>query len=124
MADAQTMIDAVNAYVTAFAARDADAAAALFAQEATVEDPVGSPIKQGYKAIRAFYAQSMLTGANLILEGPVRIAGDVAAFPFSANLTLNGSKQRIDVIDTFRFDAAGKIVEMRAFWGPTNVHGF
>lgn len=124
MADAQTMIDAINAYVAAFAAQDADAAAALFAKDATVEDPVGTPIKKGLEEVRAFYAQSMRTGAKLTLEGPVRIAGDIAAFPFSVNLTLNGSRQRIDVIDTFRFDAHGKVVEMRAFWGPTNMHGF
>jgi len=28
------------------------------------------------------------------------------------------------VIDTFRFDEANKVVEMRAFWGPANMHGF
>ena len=124
MTDAKTMTDTINAYVAAFAAGDADAAAALFAEDASVEDPIGSPVRKGRGAIRAFYAQSMVTGAKLTLEGPVRIAGDIAAFPFSVNLTLNGSAKRIDVIDIFRFDGSGKIIEMRAFWGPDNMHGF
>jgi hypothetical protein len=27
----------------------------------------------------------------------------------------------IDVIDVFRFNAAGQVADMRAFWGPGNV---
>jgi steroid Delta-isomerase len=124
MPDPEKMISAVHGYVTAFEAGDADAVAALYAEKATVEDPIGSPIHQGREAIRAFYAQSMATGAKLKLEGPIRIAGDHAVFPFSVNLHYDGSDKRIDVIDTFRFDDDNLVVEMRAFWGPSNMHGF
>lgn len=27
----------------------------------------------------------------------------------------------IDVIDVFKFNAEGKVVSMRAFWGPENM---
>jgi steroid delta-isomerase len=120
----EQMTAAVEAYVAAFEAGSPDAAAALFAEDCTVEDPIGSPIHRGRKAVRAFYAQSMQTGAKLKLEGPVRVAGDHAVFPFSVNLFYEGSAKRIDVIDAFRFDGDGKVVEMRAFWGPANMHGF
>jgi steroid Delta-isomerase len=49
---------------------------------------------------------------------------DYAVFPFSVNLHWEGSDKRIDVIDTFRFNEADEIIEMRAFWGPANMHGF
>ena len=124
MPDPVKMEAAVNAYVAAFEAGSADQVAALYATDATVEDPIGSPIHHGREAIRAFYAESMKTGAKLKLEGPVRVTGDYAVFPFSVNLNYDGGHKRIDVIDTFRFNEANEVVEMRAFWGPTNMHGF
>jgi steroid Delta-isomerase len=124
MIDAAHMVATVEAYVAAFEQGSADAVAELYAENATVEDPIGSPIHHGREAVRAFYAESMKTGAKLKLEGPVRVVGAYAVFPFSVNLHYEGSDKRIDVIDTFKFDDQGKVVEMRAFWGPTNMHGF
>lgn len=124
MSDPDKRIAAVEAYVAAFAASDPDAVAALYAEDAVVEDPIGSPAHHGREAIRAFYAESMKTGAKLTLEGPVRLAGDYAVFPFSVHLHYEGSDKRIDVIDTFKFDENDLVTEMRAFWGQRNMHGF
>jgi acyl-CoA synthetase (AMP-forming)/AMP-acid ligase II len=95
--------------------------AALFADDATVEDPVGSPQRHGRKEIHAFYAQSVTTGAKLELLGEPRCAGDYVAFPFAVKLEWQGRRQVIEVIDTFRFNDAGRITEMRAFFGPANM---
>ncbi|MDE2596784.1 MAG: nuclear transport factor 2 family protein [Sphingomonadales bacterium] len=124
MPSPERMEAAVHAYVDAFAKSDPDAVAALFTPDATVEDPVGSPPHVGIEAIRAFYAASMQTGARLRLDGPVRIAGPYAAFAFSVLLHWEGKDQQVDVIDTFRFNDDDKVVEMRAYFGPTNMHGF
>lgn len=124
MPDPAKMEAAVHAYVAAFEAGSADQVAALYAEDATVEDPIGAPIHHGRDAVRAFYAESMKTGAKLKLEGPVRVVGDYAVFPFSVNLDFDGGPKRIDVIDTFRFNEANEVIEMRAYWGPTNMHGF
>lgn len=113
----------VEAYIEAFANGDPEAVVALFADDATVEDPIGSPAHEGLDAIRAFYTASMATGAKLKLESPVRTAADHAAFAFSVTLNYGGEK-RVDVIDTFRFDDNGKVIEMRAYFGPANMHGF
>jgi len=121
MPTAEDMTAVVQAYVAAFAAGDADAAADLFAQDATVEDPVGTPLKRGRAEILEFYSGSMATGARLSLLGDPRCAGEYVAFPFSVNLDFGGQKSVIEVIDTFRIDANGKIAEMRAFWGPANM---
>ena len=124
MPDPEKMIAAVHGYVAAFEAGSADQVATLYAQDATVEDPIGAPIHHGREAIRAFYAKSMKAGMKLALEGPVRVSGDYAAFPFSVHLNFGGGPKRIDVIDTFRFNDANEVIEMRAFWGPSNMHGF
>ncbi|WP_321392485.1 nuclear transport factor 2 family protein [Emcibacter sp.] len=112
---------AVEAYVQAFEDGDADAVLVLYADEATVEDPYGTEAIRGRDAIHAFYLKAMELDARLFLDGPVRVAGDIAAFPFTVHVTYEGKKQRLEVIDTFRFDAEGKIIEMRAFWGPLNI---
>ena len=121
MPSAEDMTAVVHAYVSAFAKGDAAAAADLFADDATVEDPVGTPQKRGRAEILEFYSGSMATGAKLELLGDPRCAGDYVAFPFAVRLDFGGHKSVIEVIDTFRIDSAGKIAEMRAFWGPANM---
>lgn len=114
---------AVHAYVAAFAAGDAEQAAAIFAEDAVVEDPIGSPPRIGKAAIRQFYIESMATGAKLHLSGPIRVAAVHVAFAMQVRLDWEGRKTAIDVIDTFAFDEHGKIKEMKAYFGPGNIHG-
>lgn len=121
MPTAEQMLALVHGYVDAFDKGDPDAVVALFAEDATVEDPVGTPCKRGHEEIRAFYAGSMATGAKLELLGDPRCAADYVAFPFAVKLEWQGRKQVIEVIDTFRVNDAGKITEMRAFFGPANM---
>ncbi|MEZ5742530.1 MAG: nuclear transport factor 2 family protein [Sphingomonadaceae bacterium] len=121
MPSTDQMRAAVAGYVAGFEAGDVDALVGLFAENATVEDPVGGQVLQGTDAIREFYAFSISTGAKLAMLGEPRCAGDYVAFPFTVTLDWEGARQVIEVIDTFRIDDAGKITEMRAFWGPENM---
>lgn len=121
MPTTEEMEQAVHAYVEAFAKGAPELAVAIFAEDAVVEDPVGSPLKIGHEAIRAFYTSSMATGAKLVLDGPIRIAADHAAFAFHVPLNFDGKEMEIHVIDTFAFNAEGKVKEMRAFFGPGNM---
>lgn len=111
----------VHAYVAAFEAGDADQAAAIFADNAVVEDPIGSPPRIGKAAIRQFYVESMATGAKLHLAGPIRVAAAHAAFAMQVRLHWDGKDMAIDVIDTFAFDDEGKVKEMKAYFGPGNM---
>jgi steroid delta-isomerase len=122
MTSPEQMVRAVETYVEAFDKADPDMVVGLFAPDATVEDPVGTPPHVGHEAIRAFYAASMQTGAKLHLDGPVRVAGDTAAFAFHVGFAKPG--MQVDVIDLFRFGTDGKVVSMKAFFGPTNMTGF
>lgn len=121
MPSAEQMIAVVHAYIAGFASGDPAAIAALFAEDATVEDPVGTPMKRGKAEILEFYTGSMATGAKLELLGDPRCAADYVAFPFAVKLEWGGRRSTIEVIDTFRIDDAGKITEMRAYWGPANT---
>lgn len=124
MPDPKVMEAAVHEYVAAFDAGAPERVAALFAEDATVEDPVGTEPKVGQAAILEFYTASMQTGAKLALDGAVRLCGPYAAFAFTVHLHWQGKDQRVEVIDTFKFNDDGKVVEMRAYFGPSNMHGF
>lgn len=115
------MVGAVENYVKHFNNGDYEGIAGLFAENATVEDPVGTPAKNGSAEIREFYKMATQLGARLSLDGPVRAAANAAAFAFSVESNAPQGKMTIQVIDTFKFDAHGKVVEMRAYWGQSNV---
>ncbi len=112
---------AVHGYVAGFEAGDVAAIVSLFADDATVEDPIGTPIKKGREELLAFYNFSVSSGATLELMGDPRFAGDYVAFAFGVKLHFNGVDQVIEVIDTFKLNDDGKITEMRAYWGPENM---
>lgn len=92
----------------------------LYADNATVEDPVGSEIISGKSAVCKFYSGAVTMDLVLTRTGPVRVAGIEAAFPFQLRMEVGGVPMVTDIIDVFRFDVEGKIVSMRAFWGPEN----
>ncbi len=131
----QQMKDAVQAYFDLFNAQDAQGIADLYAENATVTDPVGTPAKDGKEAILAFYTMAVKNGARLKQNGPTRIAGNSAAFAFTVSVgamtdvdgdvavavDLPKGGMTIDVIDTFQFNEDGKVTEMKAYWGPLNI---
>ena len=123
MVTSEQMRAAVETYVASYNRSDLDGILSIYAEAATVEDPVGTPRKIGHDALREFFGLGVQMGAQLRLEGPIRCAADHAAFPFSVSLEMDGQQQKIDVIDVFRFDEEGKVIEMRAFFGPDNMSG-
>ena len=121
MPTTEQKLAAVHGYVDGFAKGDVEAIVALFAEDAMIEDPLGTPIMHGHGAIREFYTGSVGAGAKLELQGNPRCAADFVAFAFAAKLEWEGQKSMIEVIDTFKLNDEGKITEMRAYWGPENM---
>ena len=122
MIDHNHMVSVVQSYIEAFDLCDGEALTALYADDATVEDPVGSKPLVGRDAIRKFYIKMAAYKAKLTLVGPIRTATNCAAFPFECRFVFKGDYCRFDIIDVFRFDDAGKIKSMQAFFGPANIH--
>lgn len=121
-ANEQKMKQAMQAYIDRYNADDLEGVVGLYADDATVEDPVGSPIKYGKAAIRDFYTYAMKTGARLSLAAPIRGShGKAAAMAFDVTLTMPQGRMIIRVIDVMTFDDAGKFNSMRAFWGPGDM---
>ena len=110
-----------DAYLQGLVSGDLESVVSLFASDATVEDPVGSEIKQGEDELRAFYqiACDSVTAAERI--GPPRIAGSDIAFAFTITVGEAPNAMCIDIIDVFSCDSAGKVGAMRAYWGPENM---
>jgi steroid Delta-isomerase len=118
----QKMKQAMQAYIDLYNLDDLEGVCGLYADDATVEDPVGTPVKSGKAAIREFYKFAMTTGARLSLAAPIRAShGNAAAMAFDVKLTYQGSNMVIRVIDVMTFDAAGKFSSMRAYWGPSDM---
>lgn len=123
MTEENTMRKAMQAYLDAFNAGDLEAIVALYASNATVEDPVGTAPKNGHEEIRAFYAMALETGAKLKLSAPIRAShGNAAAMAFEVALNMPEGRSIIRVIDVMTFDNNGKYTSMKAYWGPDDVH--
>ncbi|SEH67810.1 steroid delta-isomerase [Mycolicibacterium rutilum] len=98
-----------------------DDIAELYADDATVEDPVGGgEVHIGREAIRRFYGNLPAGGAHADVV-TLRALGQEAAFFWSLTVDLGESKMRIEIISVMTFHDDGKIGSMKAYWGPENV---
>ena len=110
-------------YIELVDACDIDGIVALYAADATVEDPVGSPLHVGVEAIGRFYREGLgRANARARQTGPVSAShAGSGAVPFCVDLDWNGRACSIQVIDVMEFDADGLICSMKAYWGETNL---
>lgn len=109
------IIATCDAYLAAVGAGDPDAVMALYADEPTIEDPVGSDLRVGREAVRAFYAGLAGTKMTLTRMGPVTVVGDQAAFLFRLDVPVGDDTLVMASIDTMTFDDDGKILTMVAY---------
>lgn len=122
-ADAASIRSAVEGYCTAFTTGDRAAYVGAFAEDAWIEDPVGTPRREGRDAIGGFFDESsgMADSIELRQTGPVRVAAGECAFPMQARPTIGGTVFVVDIIDVMTFNDAGEITTMRAFWDPAEM---
>jgi len=117
--DAEHVREVFQRYCELVTAGDADAVAALYAEDAVVEDPVGSEPHRGRAAIRAFYRASA-GSVTLELEGRVRVAGGHGAAAMVARPKADPSV-RVETLDVMTFDDAGLVTSMRAYWSADTI---
>ncbi|MEZ5502419.1 MAG: nuclear transport factor 2 family protein [Halioglobus sp.] len=110
----------VLTYIDLMCRSDIDGLIALYAEDATAEDPVGGNVVRGVEALRGFYAMTAPL-LQVELRGPVCVAGNQCAFPLLAQLTLEDTAQYLDAVDVFCFNDRGKITSMRAYWNPAEL---
>ena len=123
MPSPEQIADTVNRYISLVAKGSADDLVELYADDATVEDPVGGEVHIGRQAIHGFY--SGLTGTeNVERESELvtlRVAGNEAAFSFRLTVAAGDSRMLIEPIDVMVFGEDGKVTAMKAYWSADNV---
>jgi steroid Delta-isomerase len=112
--------DTVNRYLELVAAGKVDDVTALYATDATIEDPVGGEVHIGHTAIRGFYAALPPKGETEVIT--LRALGHEAAFLWKLTVDFgDAGGMIIEIISVMTFDDEGKIASMKAYWGPENV---
>jgi len=115
MTDAEHIRRIYDRYPELLNKGDVEGIVELYAEDATIEDPIGSDLRRGHDAIRAFYRASA-GSVTMKRSGPVRVAGREAATPVVVLMGPEGQQSALDVISVMTFDEDGKITSMRAFW--------
>jgi steroid Delta-isomerase len=122
MADAAAIEETIHRYWETFSAGDRDGWLALFADDATIEDPVGTPLREGKEAIGAFFDQGHGMTERITLEGcTVQVCGSEAAFHMQVRPVMGGAEYVLDAIDVMTFDDDARITSMRAFFDPAKA---
>ncbi len=110
----------VEAYLDAVAAGVAADIAALYADDATVEDPAGSEPRVGRTAIAEFY-KGVEGTENTTELLTLRVSGSTAAFHFRVITKAGEQTYEVEPIDIMTFDEDGRITSMRAVWAPGDM---
>ncbi|MCV7418665.1 nuclear transport factor 2 family protein [Mycolicibacterium litorale] len=111
----------VERYLHTVSTGSADDVAALYAEDATLEDPVGGgEVHIGRQAIAGFYKNTEGVEVETELLS-FRSGGHEAAFVFAITVKMGESTMRIEPIEVMTFTGDGKIASMKAYWGPENV---
>ena len=112
--------EVVDRYVELVATGRAAEIVSLYAEGATVEDPVGADVLTTREAITAFYSalEGLEQKTRLIA---LRIAGGAAAFHFEVQTFADGVTYTLAPFDVMTFDDDGRITSMRAYWGDDDM---
>ncbi|EKT4523179.1 nuclear transport factor 2 family protein [Pseudomonas putida] len=123
MPTAQQVQAIMQRYVERVDAGDIDGILQLYAENATVEDPVGHAPLQGIGQIAEFYRQGLgRMKVCATLTGPVRAShSGCGAMPFRVDMQWQGQDCSLHVIDVMTFDEQGLISSMKAYWSEVNV---
>lgn len=120
MADQSSINATIDAYLAAFTAGDRAGYVGCFAEDAWLEDPVGTPRREGRDDIGAFWDEVHVMPDAIELRplGLRVVSGPDAALTLQARASIGGQTLVVDVIDVMTFDGAGKITSLRAFFDP------
>ena len=112
--------EVIEQYVARVATGTTDEVMELYAEGATVEDPVGTEVRSTRESIREFYAAvEPLEQAGEVLSA--RIAGSEAAFLFELRTKAGDQTYTLAPIDVMTFDDDGKITSIRAYWSDADL---
>ncbi len=115
--------ETVDQYLMLFSSSDREGWLDLFTADATVEDPVGSPVLTGRDEIGTFWDNTHLLADSIQLvltQGP-GVCGNEAAFAMEAHGRIGETETVVPTIDVMTFDDDGRIRSQRAFWDSSTL---
>ncbi len=118
MPSAEQITQTVHRYLDTVANGDADQIATLYAEDATVEDPVGGEVHIGRQAIRGFYTAVENAEQPSGCRDAAGLGHEAAFYSRSPSI---GTACGSSIISVMTFDDDGKITSMKAYWGPENI---
>lgn len=119
-ASTERIREVVDEYVRLVATGTAAEVVALYADGATVEDPVGSDVLTTRDQLLAFYGglEGLEQETRMLAA---RIAGGEAAFHFEVVTKADGATYTLSPFDVMTFDDDGRITSMRAYWAAEDM---
>ncbi len=119
-ADRERILETIQSYVDLVGKGTADEIVALYAEGATVEDPVGSGVRTTRASIHEFYAsiEPLEQESRLV---SARVADGQAAFLFELVTRVGDQTYTLAPIDVMTFDDDARITSMRAFWSNDDM---
>ncbi|MDQ2726451.1 MAG: nuclear transport factor 2 family protein [Actinomycetota bacterium] len=113
----------VESYVELLSAGERDTWLDLFAEDATLTDPVPSEAHVGRSAIGSFWTGMTGMADRLVMRRhELHVCGNEAALVYTMILeTDEGAGTAFDGVEIFTVDAEGLIVSARAYWDPSEL---
>ena len=122
MPDGEQLRELITAYVDAVNARDPEAIAARFTEDAVHADPVSSPPNLGRAAIAAFFEQGI--GASdgwTFTAKAVHTCAPSVAVDFAIAVDTGGATMTIEGIEVFVADEDGLFRSVHAYWDDADL---
>jgi steroid delta-isomerase len=121
----EQMIKEMHSYIDRINGNLHEGTQNLFAENFTLEDPVGTKILSIAKEYHADFMEEKgvkFTPIKAELVSPVSTTySNQATMAFKLYMRVGEQDITIDIIDVMTFNEAGKIVEVKAYWGRDNV---
>ena len=121
-ADPAAILSAVESYIKFFSTNDRAGYLSLFADDAWVEDPVGSPKHQGLDAIGAFWDGSRELAPEIELRLiKDNVCGGEVAFLMEIRPMLGDQQMVMTAIDVMTFDDDARVTTLRAYFDMSEM---
>ena len=113
----QAKTAAIETFLASYKVKDIAARIALFADDISFEDPVGSPPLVGKAAMHKYFLDTVASGWDIdLVPKKILVNGDEAASITEASAGVGGNPRVTStIVQIFGFDDRGKFKTLRVF---------
>jgi steroid delta-isomerase len=113
----QAKTASVEKFLASYKVKDVETRIALFADDISFEDPVGTPPMVGLKAMHDYFVATVASGWDIdLVPKKIMVNGNEAVSITEASAGVGGAPPHIStIVQIFVFDDAGKFKALRVF---------